>query len=160
MAAPRPLHFCAFHMRSACSTFQSGASRKGDRWTHGRSRSQRVQLVSAACFEMKNHREMRRDESRRRRSHSIIINVAVGREGRRGEGGERRRKKQARHVAALPRARFVSNGAGEIDFLRSLLRRCSLLAHNMQRSRFSRLAVGHGRFLLHSLIILNILPTP
>ena len=40
--APRPLNFCAFHMRSACSTFQSG---RGDRWRR------RAQFVSAACFE-------------------------------------------------------------------------------------------------------------
>ena len=58
---------------------------------------------------LKNHREMRRDAS------CIIINVAVRRKG--GEASQKA-SPPARHVAALPRARFVSNGAGEIDFLR------------------------------------------
>ena len=58
-------------------------------------------------------------------------------------GGRREsvaKSKLARHVAALPRARFVSNGAGEIDFLS-----VRHLAHYMQRSRFSRLVLD--RFL-------------
>ena len=91
--APSPLNFGAFH---------SYAARVFDvsEW-----------IDVAARHVLKNHREIRRDE---RGFH----NHKCGSWGRGREGSKKLVRPSVRHVAALPRARFVSNGAGEIDFLR------------------------------------------